>query len=626
MSRESQLPPDFVEWIVRALDGTATPEQFAQLDHEIATSAAARTYYLEFITTYVGLMAIMGGLPKAETLVGAGPVPDSDESAERRRTSPGVVEYPAPQKAGNKDAEDLRVGPERPEPDVHRLREEERIREIERIANRRLAEFLAREQQAESAAPAPAEGWDLWSAICGAGQTARHVAAVGARMVKVAAVCVLVLAVFSSAGLYVYAHRTLGVLVDSTNAKWDVPLEQAGKLRAGPMTLEEGYARIKLNRGAEVILQAPSTFNLRSANRLFLDSGWITARVPPAALGFAVKTPASSIVDFGTEFGLLAGCAGNTEIHVFEGRIEFSRGGSADAGRTHQSLTKNEAMTVDAAGQTTRVPLDQRPHLFARAMPTVQGFGIPGKRLGLADMVGAGNGLDTGIWGQGIDVSTGGLTAGRRTLKGDAGGFRKVPSLPFVDGVFVPDSKDGPAVVTSTGIRFENGPMTSGKSYEAILNGASFQVGSAGEIHSGQLAGRTYDSRVHPSLGMHPNAGITFDLEAIRNAMPEARIGRFHARCGVSENVVRFAQRDADPNTIQVTFWVLVDGRPRFSRTLGVVPAQSELVDVPLDPSSHFLTLATTTPGEYRYCWALFAEPALDLTRDEEANTHERTR
>jgi hypothetical protein len=125
---------------------------------------------------------------------------------------------------------------------------------------------------------------------------------------------------------------------------------------------------------------------------------------------------------------------------------------------------------------------------------------------------------------------------------------------------------------------------------------------------------------------MHPNAGITFDLHAIRSAMPEARIKRFHALCGVAENVVPFARRDADPNAIGVTFWVLVDGRPWFSRTLGVVPAQSEQIDVPISPGDRFLTLATTNPGEYRYCWAMFAEPALELTREKEAGTHGKLR
>lgn len=587
MSPESQIPPDFAEWIIRSLDGTTTPEQFAQLDHEIATNDQARAYYLEFITTYVGLMALMGGLPKAETLVEADPACSVPVRASKE-TPHGVT--------------------------TNTASEQDRIREIERLANRQLAEFLA-QQQTQAQSRTPAADWDLWSAICGAAQAGQRFVAVGARMVKLTVACLLVLGLFSIVGLYVYAHRTLGLLVDSANAKWDVPLQQTGELRAGRRTLEEGYARIRLKKGAEVLLQAPSTFDLRSTNRMFLESGWITAAVPPSALGFTVRTPASSVVDFGTEFGLLAGGAGNTEIHVFDGRIEFEHAGSADAARTRQKLTKNEAMTVDAAGHTSRATLQERPRLFSHTMPTAEGFGIPGKRLGLADMIGAGNGLDTGVWGQGLDASTGQITSGRRILKSENSGFQRVPSLPFIDGAFVPDGNDGPVIVASTGLHFEQCPKTSGTNYEAIVNGATFQVGSSGEIHSGCLAGRTYDTRANPSIGIHPNAGVTFDLDAIRSAMPEAQIRSFHTRCGISENVVRFAQRDADPNTIEVTFWVLVDGQPQFSKTLKVVPAQSERIDVPIDPHNRFLTLATTTPGEYRYCWALFAEPALDLTR-----------
>jgi hypothetical protein len=610
MSERKQIPSDFGEWIVRSLDGTISPEQFAMLDHAIATNPEARTYYLEFITTYVGLMDLVGSLPKAESLV--------DGRQTQRATSPGIVEAPAPGTGRRESTDGIRIGPETSEKD--------RIREIERIANRKLAEFLAEEQRAQPQSQTPSGGWDLWSSICGTAQAAQRFMAVGARMVRVAAVCLLALAIFSFIGLYIYENRTLGMLVNSANAKWDVPIDQTGRLRAGLMTLEEGYARIKLNKGAEVILQAPSTFNLRSTNRMFLESGWITAKVPPSALGFTVRTPASSVVDFGTEFGLLAGGAGNTEVHVFDGRVDLAYTGGAGGASPPQRLVKNDAVTVDAAGRMNRTTLADRPRLFSRSMPAPDAFGIPGKRLGLADMVGAGNGLDTGVWGQGIDASTGQIASHRTILKKKDNGFAAVPSLPFIDGVFVPDSRDGSAIVTSTGIDFEQCPTTSGTSYEAIVNGATFQVGSSGQIQPGRLAGRTYDSRAHPSIGMHPNAGITFDLSAIRNAMPDAQIKRFHALCGIAENVVPFAERDADPNTIEVTFWVLVDGRPRFSRTLGVVPAQSEQIDVSIGPGDRFLTLATTHPGEYRYCWALFAEPALELTREKLADARGKIR
>jgi hypothetical protein len=610
MSPEAQIPVNFPEWIVRSIDGTIAQEQFALLDHEVATNEKARAYYLEFVTTYVALVDLVGGLPRAETLMGAHSLPGTDES-QTRWVVPPVVDYPAPKTPGSEDTSVPRVMPE--------TSEEDRVRQIERYASRQLAEFLAQEHREQSTPRVATGGWDLWTAIDGAVQTTRRLAAAGARLAKVAAVCMFVLGILSIVGLYVYANRTLGILVESSDARWDVPIEQTGELRAGCRTLEQGYARIRLGKGAEVILQAPSTIDLRSTNRMFLESGWITAKVPPSARGFTVRSAASSVIDYGTEFGLLVGSAADSEIHVFDGGVEFEYGGRADAARTRRKVAEDEAVTVDAQGHGKLVPLNERPRLFVRTMPAAGGFAIPGKRLGLADMIGEGTGLDTGDMWRGIDPAGGQISFDQKILKGNDAGFVSMPALPFIDGVFVPDSNDGSAVVTSTGIEFAQCPITCGKCYETIINGARFRPGSTGEIQPGQLAGRTYDTKAHPSIGMHPNAGITFDLDAIRNAMPETQIERFTARCGVSENVVPFAQRDADPNAIEVTFWVLVDGRPRFSRTLKVVPAQSERIDVPIGPQERFLTLATTNPGEYRYCWAMFAEPALELARQEDA-------
>ncbi|MCX5644523.1 MAG: NPCBM/NEW2 domain-containing protein [Phycisphaerae bacterium] len=584
MSCAGQIPPDFAEWVIRSFDGTIAPEQFTQLDHEIATNDKARAYYLEIITTHVGLVDLMGGLPRAETLMDA---------------ECGVTEATGA----------LRVEPETPGA--------ERIREIERFASQQLAEFLAQQQRERLESKSAGTGWDLWAAIEGAAHTVQRAAAAGAKLVKAAAICLLVLGALSIVGLYLYANRTLGVLAGSADAKWDVPIEPTGQLRVGRRTLEEGYARIRLQKGAEVLVQAPSTFDLRTTNRMFLESGWITAAVPPAATGFVVRTPGSSVVDFGTEFGLLAGDAGNTEIHVFDGRIEFEHLGGAVAAGARQRLVKDEAITVDAEGRATRVPLRDRPRLFSRTMPAAGGFGIPGKRLSLADMVGAGNGLDTGVWGQGLDASTGRFFSGRKVLKRDDNGFQSVPSLPFVDGVFVPDSNDGAAVVTSTGINFDECPKTCGKSYETIINGAIFESGSLG-AQFGRLAGRTYNTGANPSIGMHPNAGITFDLDAIRHAMPGVEIDRFVALCGVSESVVPFC-RGRDPADIKVDFWVLVDGRVHFHANLAAAPSQSGRIDMRLGPNDRFLTLVTTHPGDYQYGWALFAEPALELTREKHA-------
>jgi hypothetical protein len=602
MSPQGRIPSDLAEWIIRSLNGEISPEQFAQLDHQITTNDAARAYYLEFITTYVGLVDLVGGLPKPQTLMGVG------EFKAGQPASPGVVERLASRTAGPKEAGDLRVGPQSTEQD--------RIREIERYANQQLAAFLAQEQQERRASQVPAGGWDFWDIMDTVTHTAQRVMATGARLVKVAAVCLLALAALSIVALYFYANRTLGSLVDSADAKWAVPIQQPDTLKAGRMMLEEGYARIRLKKGAEVILQAPTTFDLRSTNRMFLESGWITAKVPPSAAGFTVHTPLSSIIDFGTEFGLLVGDASNTEIHVFDGKVAFDCPGSDDPTEARQEVTENEAVTVDAAGHMSRVPLDERPCMFARTMPAAGGFAIPGKRLSLADMVGGGNGLDTGVLGHGIDPSSGQILSRRRVLKRDDNGFKAVPSFPFVNGVFVPDSNDGSAVISSTGLQFEQCPRTCGKNYETIIDGAVFEAGSLG-VQFGRLAGRTYDTKANPSIGMHPNAGITFDLDAIRHAMPEAEVERFVALCGVSESVVPFC-KGRDPATVKVDFWVLVDGQVRFHAELAAAPPQSGQIDLPLGPADRFLTLVTTHPGDYQYGWAMFAEPALLLTRVKE--------
>ena len=299
MSQEGKIPSEFAEWIIRSLDGSISDEQFAQLDHEIAVNDDARLYYLEFITTYVGLVDVVGALPTAETLMAADSVSGVEKPGTQRRTAPGIVECPTPKAPDNENTGALRI-----EPGATEAGQDSRNRTIRASTARRLPGPRAR---GPGGAGPPGRRMGLPGRHRRVAQAAQWLAATGAGLLKTATVCLITLGVLAIVGLAIYAHRTLGVLVDSANAKWAAPVDQTGELRAGRMTLEEGYARIRLKKGAEVILQAPSTFDLRTTNRMFLESGWITALVPPSATGFTVRTPTSSVTDFGTEFGLLVG-------------------------------------------------------------------------------------------------------------------------------------------------------------------------------------------------------------------------------------------------------------------------------------------------------------------------------
>jgi hypothetical protein len=585
--------PYFAELIIRSLDGSITAEQFSQLDHEITVNSEARKYYLEFITTYVGLVDLAGVLPKAAEFFEKKTLSDTDLHTKIVETTPSAKKHPDSKTVVDK------------------------IRLIERYAEQQLKIFLAQEHRDLRESQYCDNGWDFAFAMGRVAETAEWLFRKGVGVAKAAAVCSLVAAVILIAALYVYKNRTVATLVDSVDAKWNVEIEKDGRIRPRNMSLEQGYARIVLTKGTEVILQAPSTFKVQTGNRLFIDNGWITAKVPVQAIGFEVKTPASSVVDYGTEFGLLVGANYISEVHIFDGKVELAhqgRGTNAGTGQFHQMLTRGEAATVDTSGRFDRSALTDRSRLFVRTMPTGSGFGIAGKRLDLADMIGGGNGLGTGILWQGINPSTGEITPTRTVVGGLDHGFTEAPSLLFVDGVFIPDSNDGTAVISSTGVIFENCPKTLGKCYETVTNGAMFRAGSL-ELHFGRLAGRIYGTKDSPSIGMHPNAGITFDMDKIRSSMPQVSINRFRTLCGISETAVTYAERDSDPNKIAVDFWVLIDGKTRFHKKLGAVPSQAEQIDIPIDSNDRFLTLATTNPGNYLYCWSMFAEPMLELMK-----------
>ncbi len=604
MTDQNRMPPEFAEWIVHSLDGTITTEQFARLEHMICTQPTARAYYLEFIMTYVGLVGLVGVLPRPVNWVLERDLPIAEESCEAVET----LNRPESTQGGD-DSGAVRLGPDLPEP--------ERVRQIEQYARQQLEAFLEQQQAEASAQRTRRSGLDLGLMRDRVEGSVRWFLHVGIRAVKTAAVVGLVTTATLVLALYIHSHRTVGILVGSMDAQWNVPLDSEGRIRPQRLSLEQGYAQIQLGRGAEVILQAPSTFTLDSKNRMSLYSGWMTAKVPPSAKGFTVKAPGSSVVDYGTEFGLLAGADQRAEVHVFDGRIEYRYGSSARHQSGRQSLVQGQAATLDEEGRLGRTAVTDRPRLFVREMPVDSGFGIPGRRLDLADVIGGGNGLGTGVLSQGLDPSTGTATDARQLLKVDGRGFLPVPTLPFVDGVFVPDGNHAPVVITSTGLVFERCPRTNGRSYETVLNGATFRPGRL-DPQPGRLGGRDYVTKASPSIGMHPNAGITYDLDQIRASMPDAEIRRFDALCGTSETVVAWAKRDSDPNKIQVDFWVLVDGRIRFSKALKAVPPQSARIGIDLEPGDRFLTLATTHPGEYQYCWALFAEASLELTAKRE--------
>ncbi len=389
-------------------------------------------------------------------------------------------------------------------------------------------------------------------------------------------------------------NQLVATVSDSIGAKWsqDAAIETGQRLYSFPASycLQKGYAKLLMDDGAEVILEGPVQFSLMDAGKVFLQNGQIYASVPKNAIGFTVDTPAASVVDIGTEFGVNVTAAGETEVHLFRGKASLVSG---VPGKTLESrmLAQGEAQKVDTSGHVHSIDLATKG--FVRGLNSKAGVVWHGEPIDLADVVSGGDGFGTSQLPKSIHPVTGKVAVGITPTTGTQyptgnHAYNRVAELPFVDGVFVPDrADDGPPQISSAGHVFEECPDTSNYFWVEIFNTSRYQVNTTDyvpRLKRPQLNGEFFDTLDNPSIFMVANVGITFDLQNIRNSLPGVSIRRFRSICGV----------DKGSQLASMDIWVLVDGRLRYSRRHISYLDQAEQVDIELDAKDRFLTLVAT--------------------------------
>ena len=99
------------------------------------------------------------------------------------------------------------------------------------------------------------------------------------------------------------------------------------KLRAGQiLRLASGVAEIRFSVGVRMVVQAPAVLEIESAKSARLERGKLSAEITTvAARGFQIKTPESTFVDQGTEFGVEVSPDGNSRVHVFKGEVDVQQ-------------------------------------------------------------------------------------------------------------------------------------------------------------------------------------------------------------------------------------------------------------------------------------------------------------
>ncbi len=425
----------------------------------------------------------------------------------------------------------------------------------------------------------------------------------------IAAILIFGLLIFTSVTLLRSRPQgpPVGRLVGAYEVKWRGIHPRPGEiLHAGAYDLRDGVAELQLDQGTSLLLEAPCRVELKSVDEVTLRSGRLVAAVSSEAKGFRVRTRTALITDLGTEFGVIARSDGSAEAHVLKGRIRVALDSDRSGRSTSLVLNEGQAAEVDAAGHTIRDGLTARADLFLLQVPSPDPSSHPSGRLNLADIVGAGNGLGAGRLDRGIDLGTGlpfdgPATAIRRARKSE---FRPTSQFQGVDGVFVPNGAWDPVVISSTGLTFSECPRTMGSYYGGPANSGKFFDIPSRQVHAARLNGLTLGTSAHPALSLHPNAGITFDLDEIRGNHPDVPMNRFTAICGIPKDLPQAPFSPAD-------VWVLLDGVVRLHLHYPAERHVVEQVDVPIPAETRFLTLVATCSGRADYSWIFFGNPYL---------------
>lgn len=164
--------------------------------------------------------------------------------------------------------------------------------------------------------------------------------------------------------------RYYGQIVDTHQAVFagsSAHLQATEYLGDEMLKLEKGLVRIQMDDGSLVLLEAPVELRLEGNDQVFLIQGKLTADVPKSGLGFTVRTPSASIVDYGTEFGVSIDQYATTEAHVLRGNVEMRMGSNLRVFEKAIRLSAHQAGCV--SGQTlTAIPA--QVGRFTYAMPS----------------------------------------------------------------------------------------------------------------------------------------------------------------------------------------------------------------------------------------------------------------
>jgi|JI6StandDraft_1071083.scaffolds.fasta_scaffold08524_1 ferric-dicitrate binding protein FerR (iron transport regulator) len=181
-----------------------------------------------------------------------------------------------------------------------------------------------------------------------------------AQTVRWAAAAVFLLA--GALALWMPRGVEVRVLAVSDDAASIWPKDSTRRLRE--VRLERGSVQLQLDSGVTLDVSAPAHLRLADAMRATLLAGSVTADVGEFGKGFVIETSSARVVDLGTRFGVSMGEDGETDVAVFEGKVEvFGKAQpgpptelkAGEAVRVHPSATPRRLVCINTRGDSFSV-------------------------------------------------------------------------------------------------------------------------------------------------------------------------------------------------------------------------------------------------------------------------------
>lgn len=139
------------------------------------------------------------------------------------------------------------------------------------------------------------------------------------------------------------------------------------RLLPGDMHLRRGLARIRFDSGPDLVLEGPAEVRLESSSAATVLRGKVVFRADDVAAPFILRTPASNLLDLGTEYAVAVSAAGE-EVHVFDGEVQRTpRTVSASAEPEH--LTAGQARYYEGTPASPGRPTALDSARFIRELP-----------------------------------------------------------------------------------------------------------------------------------------------------------------------------------------------------------------------------------------------------------------